>query len=136
MLESLSGGHETHAVHVAVVLVASVNLVGQHRLEQVVELVLHHVVVASSKQGVYPERVVGSVSVLIVLDHPQAASQSVRVQAWVQGISRRVQGHQSGSRSSELLAGQVLVVLPGGELLIALGGFVLSNSQLGLELVN
>ncbi len=62
-------------------------MVGEECLDNVVVSVFAEVGAAFSEEGMHPVGVVGSVSVLVVLDDPQSVSKIVGVQRWVKGIS-------------------------------------------------
>ena len=89
----------------------------------------------SSHQGVHPEGVVGAVSELVMLNNPQAVPQVVRVQGWIQSISRGAEWAQSIVAASVLLTCQILEELARGKVLVAFVLEILALDELGFELL-
>lgn len=94
IIDSLRLSEKTHSFHVSVGLVLRVSLVEQKCLQCIIKFVFVQVTEGLSEQVVYPESVVCSVSVLVVVYNPKSVSERLRVHHWIECISRGIKYSQ------------------------------------------
>ena len=100
---------KTHLPHVVVVLILSHGGIEHECLDTVVEFVLIEVSKGFAEDIMYPESVICSISVFVVVNDPKSISKSLRIHHWVQSISRGVENGETRSiRTSILLLSKVL----------------------------
>ena len=87
MIELLVCGEEGRTVNIAVVLDLTVNLIGKECLHSVVELEFPEVASNIPNGVVGPVGVLDTVKETIMVGHPQAVLEGVKVNDWVQGVS-------------------------------------------------
>ena len=107
---SLHLGKEVLLVGLRVSGPLAVSEVGEGTLSKIVELVSPAVSGGVSHSIVYPEGVLGTVSVLVVVNGPEAVAQQLRVHARVERILRHVEDVEARQdvAARVLLLGEVL----------------------------